>query len=231
MQHKTRWNSNKAPNKRMEADGDNAASGFRLASAAAHANRSAKALMKIHRRFSVFGSRFLYFALVPWLLVCISLFPYMAFNFGSGISSVLLSAIVSTTCFVGVLVATDSWRFIRLTIALLLLVPVAYIWYFAQTFFADQMSFTPSLRVSQSTPFNALLGFLIWGVPSMIGARVLLQKARRISAVDAKRRLRRSRKKEPNQTLQPTPLLVTPRADARVAPSSGAADLNVRQKG
>jgi len=30
---------------------------------------------------------------------------------------------------------------------------------------------------------------------------------------------------EPNQALQPTPMLVTPRADARVAPSTGVADL------
>ena len=29
----------------------------------------------------------------------------------------------------------------------------------------------------------------------------------------------------PNQALQPTPMLVTPRADARVAPSTGVADL------
>jgi hypothetical protein len=31
--------------------------------------------------------------------------------------------------------------------------------------------------------------------------------------------------KRPNQALQPTPMLVTPRADARVAPSTGVADL------
>ena len=30
---------------------------------------------------------------------------------------------------------------------------------------------------------------------------------------------------KPNQALQPTPMLVTPRADARVAPSTGVADL------
>jgi len=32
-------------------------------------------------------------------------------------------------------------------------------------------------------------------------------------------------RKRPNQALQPTPMLVTPRADARVAPSTGVADL------
>ena len=32
-------------------------------------------------------------------------------------------------------------------------------------------------------------------------------------------------RKRPNQALQPTPVLVTPRADARVAPSTGVADL------
>jgi hypothetical protein len=146
--------------------------------------------MKIHRHFSVFGSRFLFFALAPWLLVCVPLFPYMAFTFGKSVSSVLLSAMVSAVCLVGLLVATDSWRFIRLTIALLTLVPIAYIWYFCQVFFVEEMPFTPSLRISQSTPFSAFLGFMVWGVPAMLGARSLTQKAKRIRAVEAKRRLR-----------------------------------------
>jgi hypothetical protein len=146
--------------------------------------------MKIHRRFSVFGSRFLYFALAPWLLVCIPLFPYMALNFGSGIGSALLSAIVSAFCFVGLLAATDGWRFIRLTIALLALVPLTYLWYFCDTMFVDGMSFTPSLRISQASPFNALLGFLVWGVPSILGVRRLSRKARRIRAVEERLRLR-----------------------------------------
>jgi hypothetical protein len=51
--------------------------------------------MKIHRRFSVFGSRLLYFALTPWLLVCIPLFPYMAYTFGKSMSSIFLSGLVS----------------------------------------------------------------------------------------------------------------------------------------
>ena len=34
-----------------------------------------------------------------------------------------------------------------------------------------------------------------------------------------------TKREEPNQALQPTPVLVTPRADARVAPSTGVADL------
>jgi hypothetical protein len=148
--------------------------------------------MKIHRRFSVFGSRFLYYALAPWLLVCIPLFPYMALNFGAGIGSVLLSSMVSAICFVGLLAATDSWRFIRLTIALLALVPVAYIWYFCHTLFVDGMSFTPSLRVSQASPFSAFLGFLVWGVPSILGVRRLSRKARRIQAVEERLRLRRA---------------------------------------
>lgn len=150
--------------------------------------------MKLHRHFSVFGSRVLYFALVPWLLVCIPLFPYMAFTFGKSISSVLLSGLVSAACFVGVLVATDSWRFIRLTIVLLALVPVAYIWYFCHVFFVDDLPFTPSFRFSEATPFSALAGGLFWGIPALVGVWSLSKKAKSIGAVEAKRRLRRSTK-------------------------------------
>jgi hypothetical protein len=107
------------------------------------------------------------------------------------VSSILLSGVVSAICFVGLLVATDSWRFIRLTIALLALVPVAYIFYFCHVFFIEDMPFTPSLRFSEATPFSALAGGLFWGVPALLGVWGLSKKAKRISAVDAKLRLRR----------------------------------------
>lgn len=148
--------------------------------------------MKVRRQFAVFGSRLLFFALAPWLLVCIPLFPYMAFTFGKGTGAVLLSGMVSAVCALGLLVATDSWRFIRLTIGLLLLVPIAYVLYFCHTFFVDDMAFTPSLRFSESTPFSALFGFLVWGVPAIFGARSLSRKARRIHEVEERLRLRRA---------------------------------------
>ena len=147
--------------------------------------------MKIHRRFAVFGSRFLFFALAPWLLICIPLFPYMAYTFDRSSSSVLLSSMASTICLVGLLVATDSWRFIRLTIGLLILVPIGYVWYFCLVFFADRIPFSASFRISQSTPFNAFMGLLIWGVPAVLGARRLIKKAKRISAAEAKLHQRR----------------------------------------
>lgn len=150
--------------------------------------------MKIYRRFSVFGSRFLYFALAPWLLICIPLFPYMAFTFGKSISSFLLSGLVSGICFVGLLVATDCWRFIKLTIALLASVPIAYAWYFCHVFFIDDRPFIPSLHFSEATPFNALAGGLFWGIPALIGAWSFSKKAKRISVIEAKRRVRRSPK-------------------------------------
>jgi hypothetical protein len=148
--------------------------------------------VKIHRRFSIFGSRALYFALAPWLVVCIPLFPYMALNFGPDAKSIVLSALISALCLVGLLVATDSWRFIRWNIALLILVPVAYVVYFCHTFFVGEMAFMPSMRRSQATPFNAFLGFIVWGIPSLLGARRLLKKARRICAIDRRRRLRQT---------------------------------------
>ena len=147
--------------------------------------------MKVHRPFSVFGSRLLFFALAPWLLVCIPLFPYMAFTFGKGAGSVLLSGMVSALCLIGLLVAADSWRFIRLTIALLALVPAAYVWYFCHVFFVEDMAFSPSLRLSEATPFSAVAGFFFWGIPAMIGVWRLSRKANRIRAVEARRRRRK----------------------------------------
>ena len=146
--------------------------------------------MKIRRRCTVFGSRFLFFALAPWLLVCVPLFPYMAYNFSDGIGTTLLAASESALCVLGSLVTIDSWSFIRLTIGFLWLVPIVYAWYFCQTLFADGMSFTPSLRISRVSPFSGFLGFLVWGIPSIFGARRLMRKARRIRGVEEKLRLR-----------------------------------------
>lgn len=148
--------------------------------------------MRIHRRFSVFGSRLLFFALAPWLLVCIPLFPYMAYNFSRGAGTTILAAMVSLLCTLGLLVAVDSWRFIRLNIGFLILVPITYVWYYCQTYFVDGMRFSPSFRLSESSPFGAFLGFFVWGVPSILGAFSLLKKARRIRAVEARWRLHKS---------------------------------------
>ncbi len=147
--------------------------------------------MKIHKRYAVFGSRFIYFVLALSLAVCIPLFPWMAFQFNSSIKSVVFSAIASFLCLLGLLVATDSWRFIRLTIGFLLLVPIFYIFYFCQVFFIDGMPFSPSFHLSRSSPFSAFVGLLFWGIPAIMGAIRLMRKATRIAAIDAKRRQRR----------------------------------------
>jgi hypothetical protein len=43
-------------------------------------------------------------------------------------------------------------------------------------------------------------------------------------------RIRHKLKAEPNKAMQPTPVAVTPRADARAAPATSVADLDVRQR-
>ncbi len=50
-------------------------------------------------------------------------------------------------------------------------------------------------------------------VPSLVAGLAIFHGIRLLS------------ERRPNQALQPTPMLVTPRADARVAPSTGVADL------
>lgn len=142
-----------------------------------------------HRPCTLFGSRLLFFALAPWLLVCIPLFPYMAYNFGQSSGAVLLAGVLSTACALGLLLAIDRRRFLFLAVGLLLLVPAAYIWYFCDTFFGDGLALTPT-RTSAASPFSAALGFLIWGVPSLYFARRLLRKIRRLRALQAHRRLR-----------------------------------------
>jgi hypothetical protein len=147
--------------------------------------------MKPHRPCTLFGSRLLFFALAPWLVVCIPLFPYMAYNFGQSTGAVLLAGVLSTACALGLLLAIDRRRFLFLSIGLLLLVPAAYVWYFCATFFGDGMPLAPTRR-SDASPFNAVLGFVIWGVPSLFLARRLIGKARRLRAVKAQRRRMRS---------------------------------------
>jgi len=148
-------------------------------------------LMRAHRPFTVFGSRFLFFALAPWLLVCIPLFPYMAINFGDGAGVAMPAALASALCLVGLLVAVDSWRFLRLNIAMLYFVPIAYLGYFALTYFRFGQPLALSARPSQPSPFNALLGLLFWGVPCWVGAGRLRRKLARLRAVEPRLRLRR----------------------------------------
>lgn len=155
--------------------------------------RSLRGAMRVHRPFAIFGSRLLYCALAPWLVVCVPLFPYMAWNFARGPAQVVLAGLVSLVCVVGLFVATDSWRFIRWNIALLALVPVVYVWYFVQMYFVEGQALAPSARVSTPSPWSALLGLVVWGVPSLLGVAKLRAKARRIDAVTPRWRERNAR--------------------------------------
>ncbi|MCR6657736.1 MAG: GIY-YIG nuclease family protein [Opitutus sp.] len=59
----------------------------------------------------------------------------------------------------------------------------------------------------------------------MFDGELLDERRRRIEAEKFDESDGSDDREEPNQALQPTPMLVTPRADARVAPSTGVADL------
>jgi hypothetical protein len=148
--------------------------------------------LKIHRRFAVFGSRILFIALAPWLIICIPLFPYMAANFAKGTRELVLAWLLSALCFAGILAAIDSWRFLRIIIAFLYLVPIAYCAYLLHTYIFLGMAFEPSFRVSEAKPFSAFVGLIIWGLPCVLGARQLTRKLQRVRAIEAKWRARKT---------------------------------------
>jgi hypothetical protein len=63
-----------------------------------------------------------------------------------------------------------------------------------------------------------------WRVPILEGIISLPTKDVVIDSNTGSYRIE-TKKKEPNQALEPTPTAVTPRADARVAPAAGVAHL------
>jgi hypothetical protein len=159
--------------------------------------------MSRYRYCTVFGSRFLFIVLAPCLLASIPIVPYMAWNFGGGkLVPMIISSFVSFACLCGLLVSINWRRFTWLLTIFALAVPICYVWYFCDEYFVRHVAFEPSTSRSDQTPWNAMMGFIVFGVPCAIFARRLIRLE-----------IRKHRRKThlmPNPALEPSSASVTP---------------------
>ncbi|WP_269541355.1 hypothetical protein [Cerasicoccus fimbriatus] len=130
-----------------------------------------------HHYFRIFGSRVLFFMLAPWLIICIFLFPYITTvsTPEDKTAAYLMAVVFSACCLSGLLVGIDSKRFGKAILVITVSVPAAYLWYFIDTFFLEGMELTPSQRKSDATPWNAILGFCAFGIPSILATIGILK--------------------------------------------------------
>ena len=111
------------------------------------------------KKFTLFGSRLLFWMLAPWVTACLPLFAFLAYRgfllkewVGAAISSVLL-----LFCIFGVLMALSPKRFGWLGHVISGSLGVVYILYFCEIFFIHYPR-------TSAKPFNAILGVIVFGL-------------------------------------------------------------------
>ena len=135
------------------------------------------------KRFTIFGSRLLFWLLAPWVIGGALFFPYLTYQelLVHETVGVLIGAVLSLCC-IFFLIMSEFPRLWWLSLFISGSIAGAYVWYFCDTFFVRHQAVKPSLNTAQATPFNAILGFLVWGLPSTIftvqGVRTLINKRR-----------------------------------------------------
>lgn len=117
------------------------------------------------KRFTLFGSRLLFWMLAPWVVASIPVFAFLAYHgfllkewVGSAIMSVLL-----LFCIFGVLMALSPKRFGWLGLIIGGSIGVAFILYFCNTFLL-------AIHHLSVKPFNVILGiivFVLFGIALM----------------------------------------------------------------
>ncbi|WP_309386859.1 hypothetical protein [Cerasicoccus frondis] len=145
----------------------------------------AKKRIEDNHYFRIFGSRVLFFLLAPWLIICIFLFPYIVSvsTPEDRTTAYVIAAVFSACCLAGLLVGIDSKRFGKAIIVITISIPAAYLWYFIDIFFIEGMELTPGQRKSDSTPWNAILGFCVFGIPCVL-TTVRILKGKKWSAAE-----------------------------------------------
>ena len=134
------------------------------------------------KRFTVFGSRLFFWMLAPWIIAGVLFFPYLAYQafLAKETMGVIIAASLSL-CYVSfLLMALSPGRFGWLSVFISGSIAAAYVWYFCDTYFVHHQPVKFSLNFAEPTPVNALLGFLVWGLPSLLftirGIKTLLDK-------------------------------------------------------
>jgi cell division protein FtsW (lipid II flippase) len=157
------------------------------------------------------GSRFIFWCVGPLSLLCGlgcvigAPFALAAKDWKAGTALVLLG-ICGVCLFLALL---NSKRFLWAARVVTGIVALCYVLYFAETYFVEKQSLTPSQKKSEATPWNAIMGFVVIGLPCIW----FTVRGRFRSEEGA------------NQSSEPTVMSVTPRADARVAPATTVAHL------
>ncbi len=122
-------------------------------------NESAKVLTS--------GSRFVFWTLGPFLLICFVIFGLLAIPF-YGIKEwipALILTVLSLGCFLLFLTLLNSKRYAWAFRATTGIVAMAFTFYVIHEFFIEKESFKITFSRSESTPRNALIGFLVVGLP------------------------------------------------------------------
>jgi hypothetical protein len=138
------------------------------------------------KRFTIFGSRLLFWILAPWVIAGALFFPYLAYQtyLAKETTGIVIAVVLSLCCIFFLLMALSPGRFGWLSIFISGSITAVYIWYFCDTYFVHYQPIRPSLNFAKPSPFNAILGFLVWGLPAAIftvrGVRKLIaQKTNR----------------------------------------------------
>lgn len=115
------------------------------------------------------GSRFIFWCLGPLCLLCGlgcligAPFAFAAKDLKAAIALALLG--VLGVCFF--LALLDLKKFLWAARIVTGIVALCYVLYFVDTYFVGQQPLTPSARKSEATPWNAIMGFLVIGVPCL----------------------------------------------------------------
>jgi hypothetical protein len=145
------------------------------------------------------GSRIFFWLVMPWVLLGIAAFILVAkdaFEDGKNMTG-MLASYFSFLCTIGMYAMVSPKHGLACGRIIAGSVALIYVAYFADTYFIEGQSLMPTGRKSDSTPFNAILGFIAIGFPCAQFA---------ITGVPF---WGLWRKKEPNQSLQKTTMAVT----------------------
>lgn len=123
------------------------------------------------RWFTIFGSRVLFILLAPWLLLAVALFGAMTMESLVGEEtqrSWLIGGVLTLVCLSGLLIGVSPRHFGWMIVIITTVIPLAYVWYFYETYFVEGQSLTLTGGKSDASPANAILGFCFFGIPCLV---------------------------------------------------------------
>jgi len=113
------------------------------------------------------GSRFIFWCVGPLVLLCGlggvigAAFALASKDWKAGTALLLLG--VSGVCLF--LALLNSKRFLWAARVVTGIVALCYVLYFAETYFVEKRVLVPSQTKSEATPWNAIMGFIVIGLP------------------------------------------------------------------